>query len=183
LFEIYQQKIIECEQEMAKYLRKLPHKTEDEPPRLDGREKPRRVSFNVREHAYKLLGVDLFRIKGLNSETVLRLISEVGVDVSRFPTEKHFVSWLSLSPGKHLRMLGDLTGAFRQMEENPANLATERERAFDHAVKHYWVAQKREGRALRLAEAKAEYEAVIAQADEEIDELERLLALEGVPEE
>lgn len=98
LFEFYQQKIIECEQEMAKYLRKLPHKTEDEPPRLEGREKRSRVSFNVRDHAYKLLGVDLFRIKGLNSETVLRLISEVGVDVSRFPTEKHFVSWMSLSP-------------------------------------------------------------------------------------
>ena len=54
----------------------------------------------MRDEAFKLLGVDLFRIKGLNSETVLRLVSEVGVDLGRFPTEKHFSSWLSLSPEK-----------------------------------------------------------------------------------
>lgn len=56
------------------------------------------MSFNVRDEAYKLLGVDLFRIKGLNAETVLRLLSEVGMDLGVFPTEKHFSSWLSLSP-------------------------------------------------------------------------------------
>ena len=35
------------------------------------------MSFNVRDEAFKLVGVDLFRIKGLNAETVLRLLSEV----------------------------------------------------------------------------------------------------------
>jgi hypothetical protein len=100
LFEFYQQKIRECEEEIEAYLKKLPHKRDDEPPRLEGRPKRSREGFNVRDEAYKLLGVDLFRIKGLNAETVLRLVSEVGVDLGRFPTEKQFSSWLSLSPEK-----------------------------------------------------------------------------------
>jgi len=98
LFEFYQQKIRECEQEIEAYLGTLPHKRDDEPPTMEGRAKRSRVSFNVRDEAYKLLGVDLFRIKGLNAETVLRLLSEVGMDLGAFPSEKHFSSWLSLSP-------------------------------------------------------------------------------------
>ena len=74
LFEFYQQKIRECEEEIEAYLKKLPHKRDDEPPPEEGRPKKSRVSFNVRDEAYKLLGVDLFRIKGLNAETVLRLV-------------------------------------------------------------------------------------------------------------
>ncbi len=58
------------------------------------------MSFNVRDEAFKLAGVDLFRIKGVNAETVLRLLSEVGADLGKFPTEKHFSSWLSLSPNR-----------------------------------------------------------------------------------
>jgi transposase len=98
LFEFYQQKIRECEEEIEGYLKKLPRKRDSEPPPFEGREKKSRVSFNVRDEAYKLIGVDMFRIKGLNAETVLRLLSEVGVDLGRFPSEKHFSSWLSLSP-------------------------------------------------------------------------------------
>lgn len=103
LFEFYQEKIVECEAELEKYLQGLPHQREDEPPPLPGGEKRHRMSFNVRDEAWKLLGVDLFRIQGLNAETVLRITSEVGVDVaSRFPSEKHFASWLGLSPNNKI---------------------------------------------------------------------------------
>ena len=81
LFEFYQQKIRECEQEIEAYLATLPHKRDDEPPAMEGRAKRSRVSFNVRDEAYKL-----------------RLLSEVGMDLAAFPSEKHFSSWLSLSP-------------------------------------------------------------------------------------
>lgn len=102
LFESYQEKIAECEQEIEKYLESLRHVTEEEPPELPFKEKRNLLSFNVHDHAYKLLGVDLFRIRGLNSETVLRIVSEVGVDVSGFPSEKHFASWLCLSPNRRV---------------------------------------------------------------------------------
>jgi transposase len=102
LFEYYQEKIADCEAEIEKYLKSLPHATEQEPPELPFKEKRNLLSFNVHDHAYKLLGVDLFRIRGLNSETVLRIVSEVGVDVNAFPSEKHFASWLCLSPNRRV---------------------------------------------------------------------------------
>jgi transposase len=43
-------------------------------------------------------GVDLTSIAGINDSTMLRLLGETGSDMSRFPTVKHFVSWLGLSP-------------------------------------------------------------------------------------
>jgi transposase len=102
LFEVYQGKIAECEAEIEAYLRSLPHEREDEPPPVPGGRKRQTMSFDVRSHAWKLTGVDLFRIKGLNSETVLRIVSEVGVELSAFPSEKHFASWLGLSPNRRI---------------------------------------------------------------------------------
>src|SRR5262245_53779397 len=102
LFEYYQEKIGECEEEMEKYLGSLPHVTEEEPPELPLKGKRNLMSFNVRDHAYKMLGVDLFRIRGLNSETILRIVSEVGVDLNAFPSEKHFASWLCLNPNRRV---------------------------------------------------------------------------------
>jgi len=43
-------------------------------------------------------GVNLATIAGINDSTMLRLLGEVGKDMSRFPTKKHFISWLGLSP-------------------------------------------------------------------------------------
>ena len=43
-------------------------------------------------------GVNLASIAGINDSTMLRLLGEIGNDMSRFPTKKHFVSWLELSP-------------------------------------------------------------------------------------
>ncbi|GHV11788.1 IS110 family transposase [Bacteroidia bacterium] len=43
-------------------------------------------------------GTDLSAIPGINDSTMLRLLGEVGSDMSRFPSVKHFVSWLGLSP-------------------------------------------------------------------------------------
>jgi transposase len=116
LFEIYQAKISECEVEMEKYLQSLSGKREDEPPPVVGSPKRQRMNFNVRDYAWKLLGVDLFRVQGLNSQTVLQIISEVGVDLSGFASEKQFASWLSVSPNRRVsggKVLSSRTQASR----------------------------------------------------------------------
>jgi transposase len=46
--------------------------------------------------------VDLTQITGFGPYTALRLIGECGDDMSKWPTEKHFTSWLSLSPGNKI---------------------------------------------------------------------------------
>jgi len=51
--------------------------------------------FAVREALFRVLGVDLSRIHGFGAYTVLRLVGEWGMDMSQWPTVKHFTSWLT----------------------------------------------------------------------------------------
>ena len=76
--------------------------TEDplpENPGGSGTKKAAEFSFDVRREMYRQVGVDLFRVPGFNEETVLRLLSETGRELTRWPSEKHFASWLSVCPG------------------------------------------------------------------------------------
>ena len=52
----------------------------------------------LRRDLRRLAGVDPTRIDGINAGTALTLITEVGLDTGAFPTEKHFVAWMRLSP-------------------------------------------------------------------------------------
>jgi transposase len=54
--------------------------------------------FDVRDALYAVVGMDLTELEGLNASTALTLISEIGLDMSRFPSVKHFCSWLGLCP-------------------------------------------------------------------------------------
>src|SRR5262249_10389973 len=56
------------------------------------------VRFEATELLFDALGVDLTRIPGVAANTALVVLAEIGVDVSKFPTEKHFSSWLGLCP-------------------------------------------------------------------------------------
>ncbi len=57
-------------------------------------------TFNVQSYLQQMTGgVDLTQIDGLGSHSVLRILSEIGVDMNRWPSAKHFGSWLGLSPG------------------------------------------------------------------------------------
>ena len=48
---------------------------------------------------YQLTGVDLTQIHGIGPYLALRLVSECGTDLGKWPTAKHFTSWLTLAPG------------------------------------------------------------------------------------
>jgi transposase len=55
--------------------------------------------FEIRMPLHQLTGgVDLTQIDGIGPHTALKLIAEIGTDMSRWPTEKHFTSWLTLAP-------------------------------------------------------------------------------------
>ena len=55
--------------------------------------------FDLRTQLFQMCGVDLMRIDGVDVTTALAVVSEVGADMSKFPTVKHFTSWLGLCPG------------------------------------------------------------------------------------
>ena len=58
-----------------------------------------RQAFDTRQVLANWAGVDLTRINGLGLAAVTKILTEIGPDLSRFPTVKHFCSWLGLSPG------------------------------------------------------------------------------------
>jgi len=59
-------------------------------------------SFDVRTHLSRISGIDFTQVDGLGVLTVLTLLSELGLDASRFPSAKHFASWLGLCPGSRI---------------------------------------------------------------------------------
>ena len=57
---------------------------------------------NLREHCYRVLGVDLTQVDGINGGFVQVFLSEVGADISRFRSASAFASWLKLSPNREV---------------------------------------------------------------------------------
>ena len=58
--------------------------------------------FDLHGHLYRISGVDFTRINGLDALTVQTILSEVGLDPTRFKSVKHFTSWLGLCPGTRI---------------------------------------------------------------------------------
>lgn len=68
------------------------------------RRKPKKheYSFEVGQHLKQMVGTDLTTMPGIDASTALKLISEIGTDISRWPTAKHFCAWLGLCPGTRI---------------------------------------------------------------------------------
>lgn len=104
LYLVYQEKIAECDRQIADHMATLESKLAPDappmPPSTKGKSKPRRnePKFDLRGELHRITGVDLTQIDGLDVSTIQAVISEIGTDMSRFPTEKHLGSWLGLSP-------------------------------------------------------------------------------------
>ena len=97
-WEHYQAQQRELEAVIAEHLRRMKKTTELPPlPRVRSRSanEPR---FDVRAALYYVTGVDLTALDGIQAVTALVVVSEIGLDMSRFPTVKHFCSWLGLCP-------------------------------------------------------------------------------------
>jgi transposase len=101
MYEFYQRQLRACEKRIEACLRGFADKSGGAalPPKT-GQRKPRRnePKFGARALLFRLAGVDLTAIEGISETTALVILSEIGTDLSRFPTEKNFVSWLGLCP-------------------------------------------------------------------------------------
>jgi transposase len=101
MWEKYQEVIAGLDQEIAGQLRAMQQQTDLPPlppkPRTRGR-KPHDPRFDVRQALYYVTGIDLTAIEGIDEIHALTLVSELGTDFSKWPTVKHFTSWLGLCP-------------------------------------------------------------------------------------
>jgi transposase len=101
MWEKYQEVIAELDAVIEKQLGVMRRQAELPPlppkPRTRGR-KPHDPKFDVRTALYYTTGVDLTAIDGIDEVHALTLVSELGSDLTKWPTVKHFTSWLGLCP-------------------------------------------------------------------------------------
>jgi len=111
LYKQYQQHIAECDLELEKQLQHY------EASRNDGEITTKKVvtlhavkkrknktnpRFDVRSYLEQIYGTDVLAIYGLSENSGLEILAETGTDLTKWPTEKHFVSWLNLSPNNKI---------------------------------------------------------------------------------
>jgi transposase len=106
LYEFYQRQLAECDRQLEAQLQTFVDRSAQAPlpPRPQGKRKNRRKhkgnvpAFDARTQLYRMSGVDLTQIEGIEEGTALVVLSEIGLDMQRWPSEKHFCSWLGLCP-------------------------------------------------------------------------------------
>ena len=106
LYDFHQAKIAECDMEIESVLRDLTASRDAPtiplPAARRGKACRNEPAFDARSPLYALLGADLSQIHGFGPYTVLRLVAECGDDMTKWPTHKHFTSWLSLAPANKI---------------------------------------------------------------------------------
>jgi transposase len=108
LYHTYEAKINACDEQIVGEMGSLPVKVDPILKPLPARKAGRAAAFDkmagvdMRPELYKRFGVDLTAIEGVGVLTGMVLLTEVGPDLSRFRTEKHFCSWLGLCPDNRI---------------------------------------------------------------------------------
>lgn len=107
LYDLYHGKVRECDQQIAAHFHTLDAKVDVAqhplpPPRRLSWSRKRQPQFDLRTELYRLTGVDLTQVDGLDVQTIQTVISEVGIEMSPWPSEKHFASWLGLAPDNRI---------------------------------------------------------------------------------
>ncbi len=105
LYDTYQAKLVECDTEIERCVGALPRDEEaasPPPPARSRKVQKNDPHFEIRPLLHALLGIDLTQIHGLGPYSALRLVAECGTDMTRWPTSKHFTSWLTLAPGSKI---------------------------------------------------------------------------------
>ena len=131
----YQEQILQCEERIQQQMRALDSRapeaavtpqTVPEPDHQRAPQPPAPGPFKLGEELKRILGVDLSQVPGLGPVTIQVILSEVGTDLSRWPTEKHFASWLGLCPDHRIsggKILGRSTRPVVSRARNALRLA------------------------------------------------------------
>ena len=99
-FDFIGTQLAEVDHELERQLHTLQaHDAEPPKGRRKGGRPKNSPKFDLRGMLFKMCGVDLTRIDGIDITTALAVVSETGPDLTRFPSAGHFTSWMGLCPG------------------------------------------------------------------------------------
>jgi transposase len=105
LYDFYDQKLRDCDAELEALYRKfdLPQNPATPPPvKHVTKRRKNQAHFDLPPALYRMTGIDLTQIDGVDGLTVQKVLSEIGMDMSKWPTVKHFASWLRLCPNNKI---------------------------------------------------------------------------------
>lgn len=111
-YDFFAEQLQECDQQIEAVMQQLQAHTKELAKGKKRSKAKNAPKFNLRDRLLKMCGVDVTRIDGIDETTALNVVSEVGTDLSRFPSDKHFASWLGLCPGTRIsggKVLGSKT--------------------------------------------------------------------------
>jgi transposase len=129
-YDFMQRQIAECDRQLNKYMKALPDRRLEQQkesesdggtagpeaaaegrhePSFENQKKRKRKTprdnepkFNLPAELTRICGVDLASIDGVSVMTIQTFVSELGTDMTRWPTENHLVSWLKLAPSRQI---------------------------------------------------------------------------------
>jgi len=111
-----QEQITACDRDLQAMMQQIPAAAvAPEPPpattgnpakkrrrKKNGKSSRNEPQFDLESELKRLTGVDLTRIDGVKANTIQTVITEAGLDMSKWATEQHFVSWIGLCPRNDL---------------------------------------------------------------------------------
>jgi transposase len=126
-YDFYLRQIQECDAEMEAMYAALPlsdpeSRAPSPPEPKSGKPRKNQANYDLATTLYELVGVDLTAIDGIDALSAQTIITEIGLDVSAWPTVKHFTSWLGLAPHNDISG-GKVLRTRTKKTKNKANLA------------------------------------------------------------
>ena len=142
-----QGQLADCDKECERLVKDM---SDEDIPKKEIKSGPKQKNtpdFNVSQHLYNALGVDVTQIYGMKSISALTVFSETGSNLKqKFPTEKQFLSWLNVVPDNKITG-GKVISSRVKRKKNKAGLA------FRDAASSLWKAQNPLGEYMRRKKA------------------------------
>jgi transposase len=103
LYRMYQEKIQDCDRQLREHLESFGSVVDLKAQPIGPKPKGKKVSknapqFDLRTELYRITGIDWAQVNGIDVLTAQTVIAECGADLSAFPSEKQYTSWLGLVP-------------------------------------------------------------------------------------
>lgn len=150
LYDVFSQKIVACEKQIEQCYQSFqmtPARHELTPSRKKDSRTKNKMCFDLRTELFRICGVDLTAIDGVNASVAHTIIAHIGWDMSPWKTEKHFASWLRLCP-KNEKSAGKVLRRSAGKTHNPTTLALKQAAQSLHRSQSYLGAYFRKMKAL-----------------------------------